>query len=318
MGRGGHGARGAGWGPAPLRLPVLRASASPRCLHQRLRAAPSESGFVSEKDAPSQAALPPALQRAREPALPLPCVAPAWGAAPGLPGPKSSGVGPGPSSATGSSSDRMSPTPGSRSGVRWTGHRRSLSASPVSLSRDGKDALRGLITVPRAQSEELSARASMRLQVRAPFLDAVVRKFDDLYGKGSEGKECDYLFTIIAHLYDFHVVQSLLIFDMLEKLTGNFTEEDMELILLMLRNVGFSLRKDDVLSLEMIKETQAKAIGAGGKFQDKTRGPVHRFGSPTSPEAVVSKLISQQSQISTVQRLKFLLRAKFFKLKLYR
>lgn len=45
----------------------------------------------------------------------------------------------------------------------------------------------------------------------------------------------------------------------------------MELILLMLRNVGFSLRKDDVLSLEVIKETQVKAIGAGGKFQDKTR-----------------------------------------------
>ncbi|XP_036267643.1 nucleolar MIF4G domain-containing protein 1 [Pipistrellus kuhlii] len=41
----------------------------------------------------------------------------------------------------------------------------------------------------------------------------------------------------------------------------------------MLRSVGFSLRKDDVLSLEVITETQAKARRAGGKFQDKTRIP---------------------------------------------
>lgn len=99
-----------------------------------------------------------------------------------------------------------------------------------------------------------------------------MRKFDDVYKKGGEGKECDNLFTIIAHLYNFHVVQSLLIFDILKKLIGTFTEKDIELILLMLKNVGFSLRKDDALSLkELIAETQAKASGAGGKFQDQTR-----------------------------------------------
>ncbi|KAK1335298.1 hypothetical protein QTO34_004883 [Cnephaeus nilssonii] len=110
------------------------------------------------------------------------------------------------------------------------------------------------------------------IEVGAHFLEAVVRKFDDVYKKGSEGKECDNLFTIIAHLYNFHVVQSLLIFDILKKLIGTFTEKDIELILLMLRNVGFSLRKDDALSLkELITETQAKASKAGGKFQDQTR-----------------------------------------------
>ncbi|XP_054582268.1 nucleolar MIF4G domain-containing protein 1 isoform X2 [Eptesicus fuscus] len=110
------------------------------------------------------------------------------------------------------------------------------------------------------------------VEVGAHFLEAVVRKFDDVYKKGSEGKECDNLFTIIAHLYNFHVVQSLLIFDILKKLIGTFTEKDIELILLMLRNVGFSLRKDDALSLkELITETQAKASKAGSKFQDQTR-----------------------------------------------
>lgn len=113
---------------------------------------------------------------------------------------------------------------------------------------------------------------SVLLQVGAHFLEAVVRKFDAMYRNGSEGKECDNLFTIIAHLYNFHVVQSLLIFDILKKLIGTFTEKDIELILLMLKNVGFSLRKDDALSLkELITEAQTKASGAGDRFQDQTR-----------------------------------------------
>uniref|UniRef100_A0A8C5KCK3 Nucleolar MIF4G domain-containing protein 1 n=1 Tax=Jaculus jaculus TaxID=51337 RepID=A0A8C5KCK3_JACJA len=110
------------------------------------------------------------------------------------------------------------------------------------------------------------------IEVGACFLEAVVRKFDEIYKDGGEGKELDNLFTIIAHLYNFHVVQSLLIFDILKKLVGTFTEKDIELILLMLKNVGFVLRKDDALSLkELITEAQTKASGAGGKFQDQTR-----------------------------------------------
>ncbi|KAM6214457.1 nucleolar MIF4G domain-containing protein 1 [Rhynchocyon petersi] len=110
------------------------------------------------------------------------------------------------------------------------------------------------------------------IEVGAHFLEAVVRKFDDVYKKGSEGKECDNLFTILAHLYNFHVVQSLLIFDILKRLIGTFTEKDIELILLMLKNVGFSLRKDDALSLkELIMEAQKKASGTGSQFQDQTR-----------------------------------------------
>ncbi|XP_046311107.1 nucleolar MIF4G domain-containing protein 1 [Marmota monax] len=110
------------------------------------------------------------------------------------------------------------------------------------------------------------------IEVGACFLEAVVRKFDDVYRNGGEGKECDNLFTIIAHLYNFHVVQSLLIFDILKKLISTFTEKDIELILLMLKNVGFALRKDDALSLkELITDAQAKASGAGSMFQDQTR-----------------------------------------------
>lgn len=68
------------------------------------------------------------------------------------------------------------------------------------------------------------------------------------------------------------MVQSLLILDILRKLVGIVMEKDNKLILLMLKNVGFSLRKDHALSLkELITETQAKANEAGSKFLDQTR-----------------------------------------------
>ena len=44
------------------------------------------------------------------------------------------------------------------------------------------------------------------LEVGAHFLEVVVRRFDDAYKRGRDGKECDNLFAIIAHLYNFHVV----------------------------------------------------------------------------------------------------------------
>nr|XP_031311673.1 nucleolar MIF4G domain-containing protein 1 isoform X3 [Camelus dromedarius] len=122
------------------------------------------------------------------------------------------------------------------------------------------------------RSESSSEEADAADQVGAHFLEAVVRRFTGVYASGREGKECDNLFTVIAHLYNFRVVQSLLIFDILRKLVGTFTEKDIELILLMLKHVGFSLRKDDALSLkELIAETQAKASRAGGEFRDQSR-----------------------------------------------
>ncbi|XP_039382438.1 nucleolar MIF4G domain-containing protein 1 isoform X2 [Mauremys reevesii] len=110
------------------------------------------------------------------------------------------------------------------------------------------------------------------IEVGAHFLEAVVRKFDEFYKSDAEGKECDNLFALIGHLYNFHVVHSLLIFDILKRLVSTFTEKDIELILLLLKNVGFSLRKDDALTLkDLISEAQNKANAVGKKFQDQSR-----------------------------------------------
>uniref|UniRef100_A0A673ARV3 Nucleolar MIF4G domain-containing protein 1 n=1 Tax=Sphaeramia orbicularis TaxID=375764 RepID=A0A673ARV3_9TELE len=110
------------------------------------------------------------------------------------------------------------------------------------------------------------------LEVGANFLETVVRKFDEVYKNPSESKECDNLIAIIAHLYNFQVVHSLLIFEILKLFVGAFTEKDIELVLFVLRNVGFALRKDDALALkELISEAQRKANDMGSKFHDQTR-----------------------------------------------
>nr|XP_046226579.1 nucleolar MIF4G domain-containing protein 1 isoform X2 [Scatophagus argus] len=76
------------------------------------------------------------------------------------------------------------------------------------------------------------------LEVGAHFLETVVRKLDEVYRNPTEA----------------------------------FTEKDVELVLFVLRNVGFALRKDDALALkELISEGQRKASKMGPKFQDETR-----------------------------------------------
>lgn len=99
-----------------------------------------------------------------------------------------------------------------------------------------------------------------------------MQKFDEVHRSEAEGKECENLLTLIAHLYNFYVVHSLLIFDILKKLVSTFSEKDIELMLLLLKNVGFSLRKDDALALkELITEAQKKANAVGKQFLDQSR-----------------------------------------------
>ncbi|XP_072268700.1 nucleolar MIF4G domain-containing protein 1 [Pyxicephalus adspersus] len=110
------------------------------------------------------------------------------------------------------------------------------------------------------------------IEVGAHILESVVKQFYDLHQNIGESKECDNLLTFIGHLYNFHVIDSRLVFDILKLLVAKFTERNIELILLLLKNVGFSLRKDDALSLkELISEAQNKANAVDKEFQDHTR-----------------------------------------------
>ncbi|KAF5893791.1 nucleolar MIF4G domain-containing protein 1, partial [Clarias magur] len=111
------------------------------------------------------------------------------------------------------------------------------------------------------------------LEVGAHFLETVVRRFDKTWRDSSTvGKESSNLASMLAHLYNFQVVHSLLLFDVLKRLLAAFGPQDVELMLLLLRNVGFSLRKDDPMGLkELISEAQRKAGAEGARLGDQTR-----------------------------------------------
>ncbi|XP_075683515.1 nucleolar MIF4G domain-containing protein 1 [Rhinoderma darwinii] len=110
------------------------------------------------------------------------------------------------------------------------------------------------------------------IEVGAHILETVVKQFHEQYEHITGSKECDNLITFIGHLYNFHIIDCRLVFDILKLLVSTFTERNIELILLLLKNVGFSLRKDDALALkELICEAQSKASAVDKKFQDQSR-----------------------------------------------
>ncbi|XP_055990794.1 nucleolar MIF4G domain-containing protein 1 [Sorex fumeus] len=110
------------------------------------------------------------------------------------------------------------------------------------------------------------------IEVGAHFLEAVVRRFDAAYRARTPGKECANLLSLVAHLYNFRVVHARLVFDVLRRLLDAFSEQDVELVLLVLRAAGFALRRDDALALkELIAEAQRKAGGADARLQEQSR-----------------------------------------------
>ena len=99
-------------------------------------------------------------------------------------------------------------------------------------------------------------------EIGALFLQTVAQQFHTLSQLPNYGtrKEMDNLLVLLCHMYNFKIIHSMLIFDILKKLADNFEERDIELLLVVLKNVGFTLRKDDPNALkDLIVRIQAKA-----------------------------------------------------------
>ncbi|XP_040583075.1 nucleolar MIF4G domain-containing protein 1 homolog [Lepeophtheirus salmonis] len=98
--------------------------------------------------------------------------------------------------------------------------------------------------------------ANVGTEVGAHFLHHIVTKFDTLYINtdlsDTESKELDCCLLLIGYLYAFKVVDSSLIFELIQKLTKSFQPKDIELILQVLKAVGFNLRKDDPIQLKSV------------------------------------------------------------------
>ncbi|XP_067649501.1 nucleolar MIF4G domain-containing protein 1-like [Haliotis asinina] len=111
------------------------------------------------------------------------------------------------------------------------------------------------------------------IEVGACFLQRVVHEFDAKFkvSSHSESKEMDNIVVLLACLYNFKILQSSLLFDVARRFIKRFQEKDIELLLLLLKNAGFSLRKEDPAGLkDLIVEIQT-AAGSPDASKDKSR-----------------------------------------------
>ena len=110
--------------------------------------------------------------------------------------------------------------------------------------------------------------ANIGIEVGANFLEKLIKQFVEMMAKLQDvaNKELDNVVLMISHLYNFKVFGYKLLYQILDKLMAKFTEKEIELILLILKTVGFSLRKDDPSALkEFIQSLQRKASHENGE-----------------------------------------------------
>ncbi|XP_035790197.1 nucleolar MIF4G domain-containing protein 1 homolog [Anopheles albimanus] len=118
--------------------------------------------------------------------------------------------------------------------------------------------------------------ANVGSEVGSHFLETVVERFlallQTIATDENEAKQLDNCVQILCHLYTFDIVKGKLVYEMLQKLLECFNEKAVECILLVLRTIGFILRKDDPLALkDLIVAIQKKAANAPEELRKDIR-----------------------------------------------
>ncbi|KAL1123123.1 hypothetical protein AAG570_002211 [Ranatra chinensis] len=115
--------------------------------------------------------------------------------------------------------------------------------------------------------------ANVGMEIGAHLLQNVVKKFDQLTKEDQriENKVIDNVLLIIVHLYTFRVFSCNLIYDIMNRLCDKFGEKEIELIILVLRSAGFSLRKDDPVALKDLILRAQKLANEATPLKDSSR-----------------------------------------------
>ncbi|XP_033126891.1 nucleolar MIF4G domain-containing protein 1-like isoform X3 [Anneissia japonica] len=117
--------------------------------------------------------------------------------------------------------------------------------------------------------------SSVGSEVGAHFITSVARQFSTLYSSGGNygiGKQCDNVLLVVSHLCNFKVVHCTFMYDIIKKLVKSFTERDIEMLLLVIRSCGMSLRKDDPTALkDIILEITTQANSCSQEFKEQSR-----------------------------------------------
>lgn len=162
------------------------------------------------------------------------------------------------------------------------------------------------------------------IEFAAYFLQNVVRDYErhhsELADSGSaapaetqpqvqeqetRGKECSNLMVLLSELYNFQVISSILVFDLVRQLLeDDLSEFNVELLLKLMRNSGQQLRQDDPSALkDIIDIVQKKVVGG----DEKTLSSRTRFMIETLINLNNNKLkrnVTQNQGSEAVERMK--------------
>nr|CAB3264400.1 nucleolar MIF4G domain-containing protein 1 [Phallusia mammillata] len=111
------------------------------------------------------------------------------------------------------------------------------------------------------------------ISVLAHFVETIAIKLKKLLDTAhyGEGKELNNLIQLLCSLYQLKAIQSKLLLDLVSIFTEKFQEKDLELLILIMTQVGFQVRKEDPVALKQIIEKISKASTGTETGEDLTR-----------------------------------------------
>lgn len=118
--------------------------------------------------------------------------------------------------------------------------------------------------------------ANVGSEVGANILQTIVTRYTDTYISSNnldniDSKTLDNYLQLISQMYAFQIVGHELVFDILDGLSNSFRAKDVELIVLVLRTVGFLLRKDSPTRLKtFILQVQKKSSETDHQTKEKS------------------------------------------------
>ncbi|KAF8071844.1 hypothetical protein FPV67DRAFT_1482904 [Lyophyllum atratum] len=118
------------------------------------------------------------------------------------------------------------------------------------------------------------------------------------------GKECSNLIVLLSELYNFQVISSLLVFDIIRGLLDSgLSEFSVELLLKILRNSGQQLRQDDPSALkDIIQIVQNKVSGKGDALSSRTRFMIETLSNLKNNK--LKRNVTQNQGAESVERMK--------------
>ncbi|OJD24214.1 hypothetical protein ACJ73_04426 [Blastomyces percursus] len=143
----------------------------------------------------------------------------------------------------------------------------------------------------------------------AEFIERIVKKFDEDYERkdGGLSKQMVNAVSLLAHLYNFHVIGCNLIFDYIRLLLKEINEVNTELLLKIIRNSGPQLRQDDPSSLKdiilliqpVVSQIGEAALSVRTKFMIETMTDLknNRLKTGAAASAISSEHITRMRKI---------------------